>query len=594
MMLLPPRPGSRLVLLAAALLAGCAAGGSAGGTFGEASVAGPDAPSTWVESAVPPRRRPAVASAAAVEPQGSFGPYLAGRFAAGESDTRVAADQLLDALGRDPDQAEVLRRAFTAAVMDGRAEAARLARRLPDDQLAVLLLAGADAQAGRWERAEAKLRALPRQGAGQVLQPVLVAWAQAGRGATDAALATLKPWTEDGRLRGVAGLHAAMIADLANRPRDSERLLRAALAETPEPSLRTATIAAGILARAGQAADGAALFDRMTGGADDAALAAGPSVRAAALGGRAVASATEGMAEAEVALGAALRAQGLPELSLVLARLALRLRPGFGPAVLLSAEALADERHWDGAAAALDAVSPADGLAPLVALRRAVLLDGAGRTDEALATLRALGAAQPLAPQPAARRGDILRARNRFADAAEAYAEAIARMPAGASSAWSLHYARGIALERSGRWADAEPAFQRALALSPDQPYVLNYLGYTWADRGENLAEARRMLESASAQRPNDGNIADSLGWAMFRQGDLPGALRTLERAAELESRSATVNDHLGDVYWASGRRTEARFQWGRALDLDPEPAEAERIRAKLRDGLRTGAATAR
>ncbi len=596
MMFPSPRPGSRAALLAVALLAGCAAGGAPN----EASFAASDgagAPSSWVEGAGAPGRRagpPAARSASRAEPQGTFGPYLAGRFAAGESDTRVAAEQLLDALRRDPDEPEVLRRAFAAAVMDGRADAARIARRLPDDQLAVLLLAGADAQAGRWERSEARLRALPRQGTAQILQPMLVAWAQAGRGATDSALATLRPWTEEGRLRGVAGLHAAMIADLGGRPRDAERLLRGALAQTPEPSLRVATIGAGILARAGQAAEGAALFDAMTAGAEDAALAAGPAARTAALGGRPVASATEGMAEAEVALGSALRAQGLPEPALVLARLALRLRPGFGPAVLLLAESLADERHWDGALAALDAVPPGDGLAPLVALRRAALLEGAGRTDEALAALRALGAAEPGAAQPPAQRGDILRARNRFPEAAEAYAEAIARAAPAAASGWSLHYARGIALERSGRWPDAEAAFRRALALSPDQPYVLNYLGYTWVDRGENLDEARRMLERASAQRPNDGNIADSLGWAMFRQGDLPGALRTLERAVEIESRSATINDHLGDVYWTLGRRTEARFQWGRALDLDPEPDEAERLRNKLRDGPRPAAAAAR
>jgi Flp pilus assembly protein TadD len=115
---------------------------------------------------------------------------------------------------------------------------------------------------------------------------------------------------------------------------------------------------------------------------------------------------------------------------------------------------------------------------------------------------------------------------------------------------------------------------------------VLNYLGYTWADMGINLVRARAMLERAVELRPQDGNIADSLGWALFRMGDLPGAIIWLERAVELESRNATVNDHLGDAYWAAGRESEAQFQWRRALGMDPEPVEAERIQAKLRDGL--------
>ncbi|UFN51253.1 tetratricopeptide repeat protein [Roseomonas sp. OT10] len=569
----PFRPGPRLALLAAALLAGCAAGGA------------PPGPSLMASGGeAGPMAARGEASAPEV-PRGSFGPYLAGLVAERESDSAVAAEELAEALRRDPGQPEVLRRAFTAAVMDGRPEATRLARSLPQDQLASLLLAGADAQAGRWDRAEQRLRSLPRQGAAQILQPLLIAWAQAGRGATDAALTTLRPWVEQGRLRGLAALHAAMIADLAGRPRDAERLIRIAITEAPDPNLRLVQIAAGILARAGREADGARLFDVMAQGQDDVALAASPALRRAALTGRAVASPVEGMAEAELALGAALRGQGSPELSLILARLSLRLRPGFTAALLLGAEALADDRHPEAGLRLLAAVPENDELAPLAALRRGLLLDSADRTAEGLAVLARLAEAQPNAAQAPARMGDILRARGRFAEAAAAYDQSLARASRAGQPSWSLLYAAGIALERSGRWPEAEGRFQEALKLSPEQPYVLNYLAYTWADRGERLPEARRMLERAAQRQPQDGNIADSYGWVLFRLGDLRGAVKELERAAELEPRNATVNDHLGDAYWALGRRVEARYQWSRALDLGPDPVEVPRIQAKLHDG---------
>jgi len=574
----------RAALLAAALLAGCAAGEAVPPA---AALTGEEGGGAVVAQAsfAPAARRPAPAAPSPAS-EGAFGAYLAGRLAANESDAAAAAGALLAALAADPDEPEILSRAFNAAVMDGRPEAVRLARRLPESQLAALLLAGADAQAGRWERAEARIRSLPRQGSAQILQPLLLAWVQAGRGGVDAALATLRPLTEGGRLRGVAALHGAMIADLAGRPREAERLIRLAVAGAEEPSLRLTTVAAGILARAGREADGARLFDAMAVGSDDVALAAGPAARRAALSGRAIASPVEGMAEAQVALGAALRGQGSPEPALILARLSLRLRPDFAPARLLAAESMADERHAAAALAMLEEVPEGDPLAPLVALRRAALLGALDRPAEAAALLRRLAEAHPGTPQPVIALADALRREGRAAEAEAAYGAAIARLGRPGAADWPLFHARALVREGAGDWAGAEADLRQALLLSPDQPVLLNHLAYAWVERGERIEEARGMLERAAAARPRDGNIADSLGWALFRLGDLPGAIRALERAAELESRNAVINDHLGDAYWAAGRRAEARFQWRRALGLDPEPGEAGRIEAKMRDGL--------
>lgn len=552
-----PFPPRRLTFLAIALLSACAA------------AEGGDSAARFTPS-----------------PSNAFGAYLAGRFATSASDTRTAADSLLAALRADPDQPEVIQRAFIATLLDGRPEAVRLARRLPDNPLATMLLAGADAQAGRWDRAEQRIRNLPRQGASQLLQPMLLAWAMHGKGQTEAALALLRPLAEGGRLRTLYALHAAMICDLADRRREAERFVRISIGGDQAATLRLVQIAGGILARGGRPDEAEQLLDGLGRGQEDLLLPTTPDARRDFLATRAVASPVEGMAEAYLALAGSLRGQGASEFSLALTRLALRLRPGFPPALLLAADALQDEEQFEAALAMLGQVPADDPLAGAAGLRRAALLDRMDRPEEAAAQFRTIAAAHPQAAQPHARLGDMFRARSRWEEAALAYGAAIERIPGPSVAHWPLFYSRGIAHERAGRWPAAEADFRRALELSPDQPYVLNYLGYTWVERGEHLQEARRMLERAVALRPQDGNIADSLGWALFKLGDLQGAIRWLERAVELEPRNSVINDHLGDAYWRAGRQREAQFQWRRALALGPEGEEGPRIEAKIRNGL--------
>jgi len=222
----------------------------------------------------------------------------------------------------------------------------------------------------------------------------------------------------------------------------------------------------------------------------------------------------------------------------------------------------------------------------VIGLRRAGLLSEMDRTDDAITALKQVAAGNLGMPQPLMRLGDLLRQRNRFAEAAQAYDQAIARIGQPRPRDWSLFYARGIARERAGDWPRAETDLLFALQLAPEQPYVLNYLGYSWADQGKNLDRAKAMLVRATELRPQDGNIADSLGWVLFRLGDQRGAVHWLERAVELEPRNSVINDHLGDAYWAIGRQREAQFQWRRAAALEPEPADLVKIEAKLRDGL--------
>jgi Flp pilus assembly protein TadD len=220
-----------------------------------------------------------------------------------------------------------------------------------------------------------------------------------------------------------------------------------------------------------------------------------------------------------------------------------------------------------------------------VQLRRAALTEQLGNTDDALRQLDQLARLYPDRPEPLTLKADILRSKRRFADAVTAYDEAVARIPHPTDANWPLFYDRGIALDRAHQWPRAEADFLHALELSPDQPYVLNYLGYSWTEQGRNLARAKQMIERAVQERPNDGSIVDSLGWVALRQGDVPAAVHQLERAVELDSEDATVNGHLGDAYWAAGRKLEAQFQWRRALNLNPEPDDVPKLEAKLRDG---------
>jgi Flp pilus assembly protein TadD len=239
-------------------------------------------------------------------------------------------------------------------------------------------------------------------------------------------------------------------------------------------------------------------------------------------------------------------------------------------------------------AAALRVLAPVtadDPVAALVRLRRATLLDRQGASEEALHMLDQLTHDFADRPEPLAMQGDILRGQRRFPEAVAAYDRAVALLAHPGRANWPLFYDRGIALERAHNWPRAEADFLKALELAPNQAFVLNYLGYSWAEQGRNLARARQMIERAMEQRPNDGAIMDSLGWVLLRQGDIAGAVKNLERAVELEPEDATINGHLGDAYAAAGRKLEAQYQWRLALNLKPEPDDVSKLQAKLREG---------
>jgi tetratricopeptide (TPR) repeat protein len=523
-------------------------------------------------------------------PVGVAGQFLIGRFAMSQADPNAAATEFLRALAARPDDRELLQQAFIASLLAGRSEAVQLGKQLPDSQPAQLLLAQADVRAGHWRAAEQKFQALPHQGMMQLLQPLLVAWAQQGDGRPDAALVTLRPFMDGQRFRGVYALHAAMILDQAGRAADAGKLYQLAQAEFGGTNLRLAQILASWQTRHGHAAEAQRTLAAMIGEAPQMAIALPALLSTSA--SPAVPRAVDGMAEAYLAFAATLRQQEAGDFANLLLRLAIDLRPDFTAARLLASDVLEGQHHLDNALQMLASVGANDPLSPVIRLQRAALTERLGHTEEAMHELDKLAHDYPESSLPAMREGDILRAKQRFPDAIAAYDRAIARIKTPVETDWIVFYDRGICYERAHDWGKAEADFRHALALAPDQPFILNYLGYSWADLGRNLPQARAMIEKAVQRRPNDGAIVDSLGWVMFRQGEVGEAVKTLERAVELDPEDASINGHLGDAYWAAGRKLEAVYQWRRALNFNPEPDDAAKLEAKLQGGHQSAVAT--
>lgn len=517
---------------------------------------------------------------------GAFGAYLAGRFAVQTRDLSIAAHEFEQALRDDPTVPELNNQAFLAALLAGQPEAARLAEMVPDNPIAQLVVADREGKTGNWAGAEARFVALRQdQGLLQVLRPLLIAWAQFGQSHPDAALATLAPMVDGTRFRGVYALHAALIADLAGRAEIADRYYRIATTDYGQVNLRLAVILASWQARQGRLSEAQQTIGELANA--DGEFGMSRQGLEADVSRRAVGGAADGIAEAYLAMAASLRQQN-NESAQAMLRLALDMRPNFAAARIVLSDIESTGKQPDAALAALAPITTNDTLAPLVELRRAALLDDSGQTDASIALLEKLAREHPDRAEPRAQLGDVLRRKERFAEAAAAYTDAISKLGTPSRANWPLFYARGIALERADQWPKAEADLKYALELAPDQPSILNYLAYSWTERGQHLTEAHDMLQRAMTTRPNEGAYIDSFGWLLLRQGDISGAIRELERAVELETEDATINGHLGDALAAAGRMREAEFQWRRALNLKPDAEETKRLNGKLA-GLRVG-----
>ncbi len=533
---------------------------------------------------------PAVAAA---EPGATItGNYLAARHAQYARDTKAAAEYYLEALKNDPDNADLLQRTFLILAADGHLdEALTLARRLleqiNDDSLSILALMSADVVNGRLKEANALLDRLPDSGISTFITPLLRAWLLAGEKKYDEAVTLLKERSSNEGLAILYGAHTALIDDIAGNTEAAETAYQTATDKRQAPNLRLTLLFGNFHERNGAWDKARAVYDAYSESHPGTTVleTAYKRLDSRTKPPRDVRNARDGLAEALFSIAGSIRQQDSFE-TILLARLALYLREDFGLAKLLVAELLEGDGRLEDANAIYRDIERDAPFSWMTRLRIATNLDQMGKTDQAALELRTMARERTDRYDMLVSLGDIMRRHERYREAADAYADAKARISSIERQHWAMLYATGIAYERLKEWDKAEPAFLKALELEPGQPFVLNYLGYSWVEQGKNLKKARQMIEEAVEKRPTDGYIVDSLGWVLYRLGDLPGAVTQLERAVELRPEDPTINDHLGDVYWYVGRRNEARFQWNHALILDPDEELEEKIREKIENGL--------
>jgi tetratricopeptide (TPR) repeat protein len=297
---------------------------------------------------------------------------------------------------------------------------------------------------------------------------------------------------------------------------------------------------------------------------------------------RLISSATAGGAEALFGIAAALTEENSADVAVLYLRLALYLRPDLDLAKIVLADRFEALDKYEDAISVYKTLAADSTYGPAAEVQVALDKTRLGHDDQAIAQLLTLTRQDPKDLTAWTALGDAYRDQEKFTESAAAYDHAVDLLGSDKSTSWPLYYARGIAEERSHHWDAAESDLKHALQLSPEQPQVLNYLGYSWVDQGRHLPEALAMLEKAHSLSPFDGYIADSVGWAYYRLSRYQDAVKLLENAIQLVPGDSTVNEHLGDAYWKIGRKLDARFQWSHALAFGPDPSAKAELEKKL------------
>ena len=519
------------------------------------------------------------------------GNYLSALVAGADRDTAAAAVYFREALRADPRNPDLIERAFAAQLADGDiAEGISLADRLimrdPGNSLAHLAIAVRSIAAGQFVAARAQLSSGDAGRAHDLTTTLLIAWSYAGAYDLRHALETLDRIHEPS-LVVFRDYHAGLIADLLGDAPEALRRLKAAY-EADKNTLRLADAYARYLSRHNDIAGAKKIYTDF-----DAIVPRHPLITSALAdlnAGKPLASVLrntrDGVAEALYGLGGAGTRQGDELAALIYLRLALFLRPDHDLAAVTVANLFEDLKRNDEAIQAYEAVPVSSPMRQSAAIQAALELETVGKLDDGLKRMEDIVAANPNSVEAWSALGSLQRSGKKFEDAVTSYDKAIALIATPDRSNWSLFYFRGICFERSKQWPKAEADFKKALELFPDQPLVLNYLGYSWVDKGENLDEAFKMLRRAVDLRPSDGYIVDSLGWADYKLGHYTEAAEELEKAIDLKPADPVVNDHLGDAYWRVNRKIEARFQWNHARDMQPEPEDLPNILKKIEFGL--------
>ncbi|MGB7223516.1 MAG: tetratricopeptide repeat protein [Bradyrhizobium sp.] len=521
------------------------------------------------------------------------GSYLAARHASVERDAASAATFYRSALRSDPKNNELLDRAFISSLADGDIdEAVRLADRIlavdKTNRVARLVIGVRDLKLKKYTSAQTNINQSVRGPITDLVATLVSSWAAYGAGDVKGAVANIDKLAGPEWYPIFKDLHSGMILELAGREKDAGvRLERAYKLE--DSMLRVSDDYGRWLSRNKDAASAKAIYE-----AFDKKLPRHPLVQEAMREIEAgkklppiVDSPQAGAAEALYGIGSTLTRRGGEDLALVYLQLSLYLVPNHPLALLSLADLYESVKKPAMAIKVYERVPASSPLKRNAQIQLAIDLDAADRTDDAIKILKGVTTDDPKDIEAIMALGNIERGRKKFADCTTTYSQGIDILPKETDkNTWVYYYYRGICEERDKQWNKAEADMRKALDLQPEQPHVLNYLGYSWIDQGINLDEGMKMIKRAVDQRPDDGYIVDSLGWAYYRIGNYEDAVKNLERAIDLKPEDPTINDHLGDAYWRVGRTLEAKFQWAHARDLKPEPEDLPKIEAKIEHGL--------
>lgn len=527
-----------------------------------------------------------VEAARATSPKDGARTYVQARAAALSGDHGRSARLLAELAQAQPDDAAITRRALSEAIGAGDMRLAlRLVRRLPSDRLGIdarLLLAAEDLRRRRPGDAVQRLSAEDEEGNLGFLAPILAAWHAADRGDATAALAEFERMPESSLSRSYGPEHQALILIKLRRTAEADPIARrsVAVAGPRGHRLRLAFADAFLAAGDGQRALG------ILEGMGPEGWAAQQRIREGRPTGVAIDGSADAFSELLLGLAVDLSRMNSGALPIGFAQIARHAAPNNAAAAVLLGVLLDRRGRSDDALAVLRTVPAASALSPQARDAESRALVEGKRFDQALAHARMWSARSDATSSDWARLGDVLHQAKRHDEAAEAYGRAIqlSGRPQ-AREMWPLYLLRASALERGSRWPEARSVLESAMRIAPEEPLILNFLGYAKLERGEDIDAAEALIVKAVALAPDDASIIDSLGWAQFKQGRVDEAIETLQRAAAKDPEQAEIHEHLGDALYTTGRKFEARFAWQAAL-LTAEEDVARRIRAKIEWGL--------
>ncbi|MFM1816320.1 MAG: hypothetical protein RLZ98_3015 [Pseudomonadota bacterium] len=524
----------------------------------------------------------------------ALGNYLAGRFAKASNDTARAVTFYRRALAREPENERIVEQAFQVEAVEGnyvnaRELALKILTKQPSNRLANVWLGVSEFQRGDFAKSRTHFKNSAKGPIGELTSVLALSWLDLALGDSAAALRRLDKPAEVEWARFYIAYHRALIAELAGKgdlALENYATIFRIDSRTPRFALAYATSAARLgkvdqarsilkqhIERAGSTTHPMVveLVDKLDGKTRLESLVSSPA---------------KGMSEVFYGLGEALAGEGGLSIGASYIRLALHIEPEAPFALATLANIHESMKHHERAIGIYDLMPKGTALDTAVQIRKAINLSLLDRVDEAKSLLDELATRDPTDIRPLDALGNLMRSRKRYKEATEYYSKIIATISEPEKQHWTYWYSRGTSYERLKQWPNAERDLKKAMELSPDQPLILNYLGYSWIDQNMNLRQGMRLIEKAVALKPDDGYIVDSLGWAHYKLGNFPQAVRYLERAVELRPEDPVLNDHLGDALWRVGREREAIYQWEQALTLKPEPEDEVKIKAKLASGL--------